>query len=244
MKRARWWTDEEIGFLLDNPDMSARELGEILGRGRQSVQKKRLALERGEVPQVEAWTQDEDDFILANPHLDERQVAAHLGRTVHAVRGRRSIVGRREGVNFYGSKDPGHVGKRPLLAKTCPKCGLFLGARWFGRTTDDFWKHQCIRCRPPQDRTGYKPPTKSDFYDRVQQVTREKATNNGHPWTEKDHEVLSDPDLPIVTKAIRLGRTYAAVAKQCHDHNYRSLVGLGPAEHAAWVIHFTKETAA
>lgn len=247
MKSKRWWSDEEVGFLLDHPDLSARELAELMGRGRQSVQKKRLSLQRGQVPSVEAWTEGEDDFILSSPEMSAKQVASHLGRSLHAVQTRRSTLGRREGVQFFGSKHPGHVGKRTLLAKSCPKCDLFLPAKWFRRRVDGNWRSACLRCQPEQEHPKRERTAADDaFYQRMQQVTRERATNNGQEWTTKDHEVLSNPDLPILTKALRLGRTYAATAAQCSKNNYTSLVGLGPAELAQWVIRFdnTKESAA
>lgn len=246
MKRSRWWTEDELAFVLDNPRMTAAEIGHHLGRGVYAVRAKRRQLERGDAPKYEGWTESEDEYILSNPHLTMRQLAAQLGRTPAATQMRRSIVGRRHGVNFQTSKRPGHIGERLLLAKTCPKCGLFLGARWYGRDTDRTWRSYCVRCRPQQvDR--YKGqstrPEQTAFYKRVQEFTRERATNNGQPWTEKDHEVLKDPDLPLITKALQLGRTYAATASQCSQNNYVSLVGLGPAERAQWLIYFANTTA-
>ena len=58
----------------------------------------------------------------------------------------------------------------------------------------------------------------------------------GQPYTDEDHKVLSDQDLTLLQKALRLGRSYAAVRSMCMRSGYRSHVGLGDPERDQWKI--------
>lgn len=249
MSRQRAWTDDEIGFLLDRADQPARVIAEELGRGVSGVRVMRRKVLSGHVP-MNAWTESEDEFILSNRDMTHEQVAKHLGRAEHATHRRRSTLAKRLGVSFRGGKSPHHVGRRTLLAKTCPKCGLLLTAKWFSRRGDQSGalRGDCIRCEvqqggQPEIRKAAAERSKSatarrseQNFQKLQAITREKAHHHGQPWVEADHAILDDPESTILSKALRLGRTYSAVANQCHANGYRSLVGLGDPIKGQWVI--------
>lgn len=250
--RTRAWTDEEVGFLVENERMSARLIGEKLSRGRQSVQKMRQKIREGGSP-LDTWNPGEDEVIRTTGHMKGRDVVALLpGRTYYGVQDRRRHLATTEGLTFGGRKEPSDVGRRTLLAKTCPCCGLLLTPKWYGRNTDGYWKSRCIRCRPPQDRTEWVELRKKrsgktwadEFYEKVQKITRDRATNSGNEWVAADHVVLDDPETTILSKALRLGRTYAAVSQQCHKNGYPSLVGHGDPIKGQWIIDNPNELVA
>lgn len=232
----RLWTDEEIGFLEDSSHLTAREAGAALGRSRESVQRKRGEMLRGELPATNPWTESDDDFIRSTPNLTSLEVAKHLGRSWEATRSRRHKLGVRSG---SPNKSPHRVGKRKLLAKTCPKCGLLLDASWFRLTASRLWFSDCTRCRPRSgtarpERKDERPPFES--VKRLQEMTQPTAVNRGNPWTDADHEVLADPDLMLIEKALRLGRTYYATHTAVSRSGYSSKVGRGDVTRGQWVI--------
>ena len=241
----RLWTDEEIGTLLDNPNMPSMDIAQILGRTRRSVDGKRHKIKHGHVSSREAWTDSQDDFILANPGMKARVVAEHLGRAKTAIDKRRQILTTRHGVSFdfNSNKNPHETGDRRLLAKTCPDCGLLLEAHWFGLSHEGHghgWRKQCTRCRPRSLSGETRKPwpnadTKANR-ERLQAASLPTATKHGQPWTEADHEVLSNPDLTVIQKAFRLNRTYYATSSACADGGYRSRLGKGDPMKGVWVI--------
>lgn len=199
------------------------------------------------------WTPDEDDVILRTPNLTAAEVARKLGRSTQAVVHRRSLLGRRHGLTFQpGPKGPWVVGKRRLLARSCSKCGLLLEAARFGLSNQGRWRVICVHCRAVDEQLRAKPyePNEVDQararanIQKLQAITLPSATSHRQPWTEKDHEVLADPDLTGLEKALRLGRTYMAVSSQCRDHGYRSRHGQGDPVKGQWVIDNPNESAA
>lgn len=190
------------------------------------------------------WTQDEDAIVLKTPNLTAVEVGRQLGRSAQAIAHRRSLLGRKHGLAFPTHKNPCHVGKRRLLAKTCLTCGLLLEAARFSRKTSGTWPSVCVHCKS-DDNLQYKKPYEPNEADaerarvniqKLQAISLPGAVNHRQPWTEKDHEVLSDSDLTGLEKALRLGRTYMAVVSQCRDHGYRSRHGQGDPMKGRWVI--------
>lgn len=238
----RTWSDEEYGLLSDD-SASNRELSEMLGRSIGSVAAKRRALRSGWAPvRPEPWSEDEDDLIRKTWHLTAREVATRLGRGYHAVTTRRSFLGQREGVTAYGGHKKAHtVGRRSLLAKTCPQCGLLLAAHWFGLDNRKLWRVACVRCQPKRERDT-RTPTRSQkdaaraFAKKLQAASLPGAERAREPWLDSDHEVLRDPDLTVIEKAIRLGRTYYGTARVCATSGYHSKVGKGDPVRGQWVI--------
>ena len=71
----------------------------------------------------------------------------------------------------------------------------------------------------------------------AQSATLEKATRHGLPYLDEEFEVLKDPTLTHVDKALALGRTYSAVSQMCSKNGYLSRgYTLGDAASSAWSI--------
>lgn len=250
------WTDDEIGFLQDHPDWSAARLAAELGRSSNAIYNARGKLKAGKLGGNERvpWSTDEDSALIeAGPWITSKQLAAVLpGRTDVAVSDRRRKLGLEvlaSGANLL----PYSTAGRPLVAKTCTKCGFLLAGSWFrltnGRGKRE-WASACRKCnaerceknreKNPEYRERAKANTRKAnkaWTERAQQVTRQHATKNGEPYTELDHKVLADPDLTNLQKALRLGRTYSAVNTMCHNAGHTSRRdGLGDPEHDVWVI--------
>lgn len=195
------------------------------------------------------WTQDEDRFVLETPHLTTAEVARRLGRTKSAVVSRRAMIGRKHGVRFRVNNSPHKVGRRTLLAKTCKTCGLLLNASRFGLDKGKTWRAVCVHCRAFEG--GLKKPDRprgegsaANSNRVLQALSLPHAVNHRNPWTEADHAILADPDLFVIEKAIRLGRTYMATSSACSKGGYHSRVFQGDPERAQWIIRFPKESAA
>lgn len=248
MTRAwRAWTDEEYGFIESNPTMTNAEIAAALGRQRTSVEQKRRELRLGIARYAGVWTDEEDAAIRETPHMTSAQVAMLLGRSTRSVEHRRSHLG----IRAYISKDPFAVGGRPLIAKTCPGCGLFLNAKWFllegiNRTRrGENWSKYCRKCKWRRTTHRVERITSDDRLARIranykarQKVTLDLATRHGAELTDSDHLVLADPDLTNMEKALRTGRSYAAIVAACSKFDYRSRRGLGEIDHDVWLLRF------
>lgn len=243
MSGRKAWTDEELGFVQAHDDWSGRKLAEELGRTVLSVNKKRALIRSGWSPQLEAWHRSEDDFLLANPRMKAADVGAHLGRTWQAVSTRRraltkDVVSKQR---FGGNLSPTSIGARPLLAKTCPDCGLLLQAAWFGAKKGG-WGRNCSRCRAEgrgaQSSTGTEKyrRRKSETHRRYQELTIPGASQKRQPWTEADFEVLRNPDMTVLQKALVLHRTYSGTTNACLRNGFMSKIGLGDPERDQWMI--------
>ena len=238
------WSEEEVEYVEANPDLTAREIGEDLGRGEAAVLQIRKKLREGTY-QGPMWTEEEIALVRSTPHLTHHEVAKRLGKRPSTVRGLRQRLGRREGIRFdiYDSKNPHHVGSRRLLAKTCPKCGLLLEANWYvnRKTGSRTWFSSCTRCTPRSD-VESKVPTEvrksqnQASQQKLQNLSLPHAINTGEPYTEADHKVLADPDLTVIEKALKIGRTYFATNTACGSNGYASKVGLGDPMKGVWVI--------
>lgn len=250
------WTDEEVGELLDLDDLSAREIGKILGRSASSVQAKRYKLRSGWEQEREFISDEERDIVRSTPNLTAAQVARQLGRSEVSVQNIRRKLTQTEGID-YGSgqrKSPYEVGTRRLVAKTCTRCGLLLEANRFvlqtakGKARN--WRPDCTRCNnqanaanPESARasapTGWardRGASSMRSLYRLNAMTRERATRHGKPWLESDHGVLRDADLTNLEKALQLGRTYAATKTAVQKNGYTSRVMRGDPVKGQWVI--------
>lgn len=241
-RRVKFWTDEEIGFLEDNPHMPQREIAEILDRPVRAIEGKRRHLRKSceSTRRVyQPWTEEDDAFIRFSSHLTASQASEQMGRSANAISIRRSQLGVDCGNGSH--KNPMEVGARRLLAKTCLDCGLLLEATWFGFNSHSrSWRPSCGRCRPsPQARPRTKKEAARvarESSARLQAASLPTATNHRNSWVEKDHEVLADPDLTRFEKAVRLGRTYLAVVHQCTSNGYDSRRGRGDPIKGQWII--------
>lgn len=191
--------------------------------------------------ETQRWMAEENQIILDfGSRMTSESLAKLLpGRSAKATAEQRRRLGVR-GPEPAQTKVT-NIGARPLLAKTCTACGRLLQAEWFGRDTrrgSTSWRSRCRICRGLMEQSShYHNPTpaqkerkreaSADWIARAQELTRSRATRNNVQYTSKDHEVLSDPDLTILQKALSLGRTYSAVASACLRAGHRSAYGLG-----------------
>jgi hypothetical protein len=235
-----WFTDEELGFVQDHMDWTAREIAQHLGRSLGSGEKILAAMRQGRYTRrMEPWSAEDDATLLDLRNLSARECAAALGRSVQAIRGRRKALGIADKSALLSPFCPGH---RTIVCRTCDTCGELLDGSFFGRVRGGGRPSaMCVRCKtakyPPRAaRTTRQVQQSQASRDRLQALTLPLAVNHGNPWTLRDHEVLADPDLRPVEKAIRLGRTYKATRSALSAGGYSSKVGLGPKEEARWLI--------
>lgn len=241
----RRWTDEEVGFVADSEHLTAKEIGQALGRSEPSVWAIRKKIREGKVV-LAPWSDDDVDFVRATPHLTHHEVAKHLGKKPSTIRGIRQRLGRSEGLKFdayEGNKNPHWIGKRQLLAKTCTKCGLLLDASWFvlRKTGGKSWFAACLRCSPHSRSDGnrsneQKRRDSEASTQRQQAISLPHAVNHRQPWVGADDKVLADPDLTLLEKAIKLGRTYIGTRSRCHSAGFTSKIGKGDPLNGVWVI--------
>jgi len=244
----RGWTDWEYGVVAENADMTLAELADELGRSIAGVKHARWKLRNGWTraqETTEAWTSAEDAVLLANKFATAPEAANLVGRSTEAVRKRRRALKDmgHELPHWTGNASPFRPGARPILAQTCPDCGLLLQAKWF-TIVSGAWRKRCTRChsnRSEPARRGLR--NKSDqarrskeSAEKYQALTLPNAKNNGNPYTEADIKTLSDPDLTLFQKALILKRSYMAVAGAAHRYGYPSAVGLGDPERDQWMI--------
>lgn len=245
------WTDEEFGHVIDRADWPAAKLAADLGRSVESIYNLRHRLRKGWTPKNEGyimWTEAEDSFLLSNPQMSAPEISKQLKRTVSSINQRRMLLKRTrdESLSFRGNFSPFMPGARPLLAQTCPDCGLLLQEKWFQADKRGRCR-TCKRCRETdrQSRgifrkrspeTAKKKDSKMARYHHWQQVTIDRAENRGQPWTEKDMQVLADPDLTIFQKALMLKRTWAGVQVAAQKSGFKNKVGLGDPERDQWLI--------
>jgi hypothetical protein len=190
----------------------------------------------------EQWSPDEDAVVRDLRHLSAKEVAVALGRPVEHVRYRRKRLGIADKSALISPFCPG---ARTVVCRTCKSCGELLDGSFFrkgGRATSD-----CVRCKVRKypvrsPRTKRQEEQSKASVDRLHAITLPLAVNRGNPYTDRDHEVLSDPDLRPLEKAVRLGRTYKATISALSKYGYASKVGLGPKEDARWLIEAPNAT--
>jgi hypothetical protein len=247
---AKPWTDHEIGFLQDHADWSGQRLADELGRTVRSIKGARHSLKNGTLGgQVKPrWTEDEDAVILdAHPSAPAKAVAKLLpGRSSNAVEVRRRDLG-------IGGQDvvrqrATDIAGRPLVAKTCTRCGLLLAGSWFRFNKATLkWASDCRACASKrvceanrterQERPDRGADRSRRLLQRMQQVTRERAERHGEPYTEADYETLADTSLTDFQKALRLKRSYSGVKNARRAAGLKSMPqGLGDPERDIWVI--------
>ncbi len=235
----RAWSDRELGVVMDTMDRPADEVAAELGRTVGAIWQKRTGLRKGwSRVRPEPWSAEEDEFLRSVPNFSAEQVGRRLGRSRDAVSSRRSLLG----LPWPGARaaDPTSVGRRPLVAKTCTQCGLLLDATWFGHDNRGCWKTECRRCR--QERT-HKPETQSVASkraqrnnERLQALSLPYAIRHREVYVERDDEVLRDPDLSNIEKAITLGRTYKAVTQAVSYRGHSSKPYRGDPADVQWII--------
>lgn len=233
------YTEDELGYILDNMHLPARLVAEHLGRSHAGVENMRKRLKAGWVRKQEEWSEEEDQIIIRGSRLllTAKQLTDKLpGRSANAIQIRRQKIDARVGVT---NLSPIGVGQRTLIAKTCTSCGLLLPASWFNKHSDGGPKGPCKKCQSARDterdrKGGWERV--SAYNANAQKITLPTATRNGYPYTEADQDVLADASLTNVTKALKLNRSYLAVKTAVANRGYRSRYPLGNPQADRWLI--------
>lgn len=244
-KGDRQWTDEEYGYVQDTMKEPAAEVAAALGRSAGSIYQARSKLRAGFVPTVIPWSEDEDQYLRDTRWLTAQKVAEHLNRTYTSVAKRRSVLFGKEGIEAAPpNKNPTANGKRRLIAKTCPKCGLLLDAYWFykvkagGRTGR--WHTYCRKCGasgPRDEQSKVRERKRNNArLEVLQRLSLRHAERKGEEWTEADQRVLADPDLTMFEKSALTKRTFFATAAALARYGHNSKPELGDPKDSQWVI--------
>jgi hypothetical protein len=261
---SRRWTSEEDELLLSLRDHKLRRSaleGMFPGRSYDSIRARRqeLGVSVGKwatsddahcrdrsagTPKVRAWDAAEIQFIIENPQMTARQMVEHLpGRSYAAIKKRRQEMGAATKKNSF-TVSPFSVHGRPLLAKTCTKCGRLLPAKWFRfeSRTGGRWSSACRECASSENRLWREstddPTRASRSGNRERQrLSLPTATRRGDEWTSEEMTILADPTLTTLQKAIRTHRTYYGTACALAAFGFASAIeALGSTEEDKWHI--------
>lgn len=239
------WTDEELGVIADTLDRPATEVASRLGRSGQSIYHARRRLRDGRPKTKHQWSDEEDQYIQDKQgRVSAAEIAEGLpGRTEFSVRHRIRALGLRQG--YAQARSPFFIAHRPLLAKSCTKCGLILPADWFKFAANEKrWSSWCRRCHGAA-RTTHKQTEGGAARNRkharayqakAQAITLATATRKNYEYTEADHTVLSDESMTNLGKALKLGRTYNAVCSAVSLKGYSSLRPISSPVFEQWII--------
>jgi hypothetical protein len=242
------WTDEDLGVIADTLDIPAAEVARRLDTTTAHVHVYRRKVRSGWTNKQPDWAEAEKAILTsASPYSTAADLAKELpGRSERSIASQRVRMGLR---SIPAAHKIAHLtGGRPLIAKTCRGCGLLLPAGWFvWNQKRRIWSGDCKRCRSDERLEAYHGGDK-DLWQRPnreaqrksldihQAVSLPSASRNGYGYEEKDHTVLSDPDLTLLEKALKLNRTFLAVRSAVVKFGYKSHSGLGDPERDAWMI--------
>lgn len=192
-------------------------------------------------------------LLELGPTCTWEQVGAYIGRSAGTCKEKARQL-RRDGITVdklagRGMHMPWKVpSSGVLVAKTCPKCGLFRDAAQFGPRTNNASNYYpaCRKCRNEKF-------VQSDRYRRMQEnqelldeVTRAEAVNLGKPYTAADDVIVRDTSISTFDAALQIGRTYSGIKYR------REVLGieLGPkrpriaGKDSHWVLNFPNAAAA
>lgn len=247
-------TDHEMGLLADS-SLTGAEAAQEIGITASTVNRLRRQMGFG-VLRVSDWTDYEIDFVIENlGKMKTERMAGHLNRTLASVDVEIKRL-RRNGVVLIkrtsAPLDPWIIAGRPLIAKTCSDCGLFLSAEWFPEHKTkaghrDGWSSHCKKCRKTRKYAGESAKEKwaavnHEYLAKVQAYTLERAENHGDEWTSADIEVLADPSKTVLEKALELKRTYHAVKDAQSKHGFAAKrERLGDPHDSAWKLFWEIE---
>lgn len=243
MASFRFLNDHELAIALD-PAIPVAEAAEIVNRTKNGIWAMRKKAREGTLTLRSSWSDAEIEFLISNPYMTAKQISGHTGRTESAVAQMKLKLAREQGVEFHrGSKSPMSVGQRPLLAKTCADCGMFLGAEWFRETVSRSirmnWASSCKKCASERaERFQRREGRLGDNSRKYQEVSVHYAHNNGQEYTDADYDILQREDMSLLEKAIAMGRTYAAVSGAVQKFNLQVKHRLGEPQESEWKIFF------
>lgn len=249
----RFWSEEEMAVISANLHLKAPAVAKLLeGRSSESVYKKMCEIRSGKTARQPGWTPSEDDVIVENSTMTSTRLTGLLpGRSSSAIdRRRRALLGAVLGKGALHRLNPNTIGKRQLLAKTCPKCGHLLASKWFylNRKTSQ-WATYCKKCAQSSTislraedsakgdlRRKVNVSRSAVYVEMAQRITLPQATRKGQEYTEADHKILSDPSITALEKALALKRSYTGVTSALQINGYKSNRGIGDPLQEIWVI--------
>jgi len=230
-------TDKELEMVAATMGEPRQAVAKKLGRSVPMVTVMRRMVRNGDKRNFSGrWTKDEDDRIR---EFGDRRVpdaeyeAAFPDRSANAVRYRRSLLGARR--HQVG------IGKRTVVAKTCPKCGLLKAGEWFSVSSDGRTASYCRPCGVEKAKQG---ASAAGLHARViergrrlQDITAEVATRSGYEYTSADLAVLEDRSITDFQKALALGRSLKATTSARQNRGFRSSVTLlSEVDAGQWLI--------
>ena len=256
-KTMNYWTDDDLGLLLDE-SIPIEERATRLGRTVTACQQKRWSVNAGRSGLAQfPWTSEELDVLRATLHMRAKDVMPLLpGRTSiqGVVKERRLLAEREDLIALTDANDPNRIGLRRLVAKTCLHCGVLMDASWFRRNQKaGCWTSKCTACRRGKRSDSEVAANRARVKRNKQLIQRSMARfqelttpaeNSGKDWTTTDHDVLGDPDLTLLEKALQLKRSYKATAVAASRSGYTSRVGLGDKNNGVWNIEFPERKTA
>lgn len=238
--KPRPFTDEDLGYIADTMDLPAAPVAEHLGRSPQTIRTIRMKLRRGwSRTEPAPWSDLEDQMLREHTALTAEELVRLMpGRTAKAISARRNKIGLHAGNRMLRS--PYAPANRTIVAKTCAGCGYLLPGKWFSKRSLSRvgWESQCRKCRARNADTDAVAPRKQDrtWEKKAQALTAATATRSGFEYMKADHEILSDPGMTVLSKALALHRTYHATNQAVHANGYESARWLGDAADDRWLI--------
>lgn len=240
------YSEEELSYISDR-SLTASEVASLTGIKRGTVSGIRQRIDKGSFSTSD-WLDSEVDYIVEKAgRMTTARIAAQLGRPEQEVdieveRLRRNgVIGDRG----LSNKNPAWVGHRPLIAKTCPSCGLLLGAEWFPWGGHG-WAHDCKKCKGDRknavskERYAKEKTTGQQRSIEIglakQRYTADRAVNRFNRWTEADIAILADRSLSIFDKALKLGRTYYATQQKYVKEGLSTFEPISDPEEGEWKI--------
>ena len=237
------WTDGELGFIHDTMDWPVDEVVAHLGRSYLAVTSKRNRRNLKPVTRKDLWSDAENDVLLTSSHLSAPQIAKLLPRrSVMAIRSQR------DNLSLFAEK-PWQVGRRRLVAKTCPACGKLLSARWF-ESKNNQWRTICVRCFNVRAKDCNaiskikRSRNNASSYKRLQDASLKVADpdKRGSEWMDSEYEIIARSDLTVFQKALAVKRSYYATGQKVSTMGFKSLSGLGE-QTDVWVIQLPGDVA-
>lgn len=246
------YTDHEMALIADR-SLKLREVADQVGISISAVSAIRKKIDAGTL-KLSDWLDSEIDFVIENINrMTTQKLADFLGRThseVHTEIGRL----RRNGLVAPKSKismNPNTVAGRPLIAKTCPKCGHLRGAEWFNKShtrsagSRPTYQPNCRQCETSRSKETMREKKHREHHGKyvakLQSYTLERAEKNGQEWTSADLEILSSTDKTTFQKALELKRTYLATSAALHRNGLTSKPDFEGMKNGEWKLFWEFE---
>lgn len=238
MSKASRFTDDDFGLIESSLRRPARDVAKEFGWRVRDVYDMRYKLKNGWVRTDPGPWNDDELAIIASPFLTIEQMESRLpGRTASAIRTQRfrSGLGDKSKVGL-AKTSPFMPGRRPLLAKTCTKCGTLYGAAMFGSAGRHSYCKLCASAGTQSRANRGKKDATRAYQKAAQALTERYAQKRGQEYTESDHVVLKDESKTVLEKALVLSRTYSGVGAAMQTHGYKARHITGDPKRDQWLI--------